>query len=159
MMHGQKNIKLYSLIFNTCTRVPAVSFRGKQKCSAINYCSLSGSSVWAFPSAQSTQGLQYGLDEKSCFDYRQRQYEGPHTRQTVCATQAVAQTVWSCVVWFDCLCNSLMICKQVWILLRNSQFVQQFEARMDMFAICCTTSPGSVILRLSYWYLLSVQGA
>ena len=40
-----------------------------------------------------------------------------------------------------CLCNSLTIFKQVWILLCNSQVVQQFEACMDMFASCCTTSP------------------
>jgi hypothetical protein len=67
--------------------------------------------------------------------------KGPLHGQTVCQTQAVAQTIWSCVVWFDCLCDSLTIFKQVWILLLNNQVVQQFEARMDMFASCCTTSP------------------
>ena len=65
----------------------------------------------------------------------------PYTVKQFCAAQAVAQTVWSCMGWFDCLCSSLTIFKQVWILLRNSQVVQQFEACMDVFASCCTTSP------------------
>ena len=66
---------------------------------------------------------------------------GPIHGQTVCATQAIAQTVWSCVLWFGCLGNSLTIFKQVLILLRNNQIAQQSDACMDMFASCCTTSP------------------
>jgi len=67
--------------------------------------------------------------------------------QTVCATQAVAQTIWSCVVWFERLCNSLTIFKQIWILSRNNQVAQQFEACMDMLASCCSTSTAP-----SLWY-------
>ena len=43
--------------------------------------------------------------------------------QTLCATQAVAQTTWSCVVWFDYLYNSL---KRVWTCLRAAVPRHQF---------------------------------
>ena len=62
-------------------------------------------------------------------------YKGPTQGHTVCGTQAVAQTVWPCVVWFDRFYNILTILKKVWILLCNSQVVQKSEARVDILVI------------------------
>jgi len=67
--------------------------------------------------------------------------KGPTHSQTVCATQAVVQTVWTCVAWFDYLCNRWTIFRRVWILLRGNQVVREFEACVDTSASCCTTSP------------------
>jgi len=39
--------------------------------------------------------------------------KGPTHGKTVCATQTDAQTVWPCVVWFDCLYKSLTVCTRV----------------------------------------------
>jgi len=45
-------------------------------------------------------------------------FKGPIHGRTVCTIQAVVQIVWSCVVWFDCLHNSLRntgCCANCWI--------------------------------------------
>jgi hypothetical protein len=102
---------------------------------------------------------------------------GPHTFKHFAQHRLLRDLIaWGVVS--DCLCNSLMIFKQVWISLRNNQVAQQFEVHMDMFASCCTVSPVHlfqilnfqkwaqiqentkwhtistlVILLLSYWYL------